>query len=660
VVRDAYYAERRSVTARLLQALQAANGLLLEENEQSLRSDQLTAGISCAVLREQDLFVALAGPAALYVVHGDEVSRLPEASPWIDDIPMEQANMVPLGSRRDAHVELYHKQVSGGDAFVQVNEALARALATRAWHSIMRASSLEAIAEGLVSAGQISDLSALVVRIVPGGRGSAAPPLKTAKKKVVPAPVPDSEPGVPQSERPRKEERFKGAGKAMAAVGAGTVGFFKQMVPGQSRPPHSAKSAPAQKPPKRRAKSRRARAKPPARSQPVQRLLIAIAIIIPLVVAGVVAYTVIQRGQTQRAETDELWLSAQSLWVQADSASDPVTVRNLLGEAQRYLDQLLIEQPDHADGLALQKSIASRLEDSNKVRRVNWSGELASYPGGADLSRIAVDGGHVFVLDKNADLVYHHQLDEYRQAILPHSAETVLVRKGDLVGDALVGDLVDMIWMPVGNGRQKAALVILESDGSLLEYDPATESLVALRVAATDRWQYPEFVGSHSGRFYLLDSAANQILRYGPTADGYSAMPESWLQTEVDLSGVQDMAVGDSIFLLYADGTVQKLSAGVPDSFDISDWDTPPQAATAIYSRPPNETQWLYVADPGNSRIVQASKEGQFRQQYRLADSLGTDENDALSGVTSLFVDEIGGRVYFLSNNRLHMLILPD
>ncbi len=124
--------------------------------------------------------------------------------------------------------------------------------------------------------------------------------------------------------------------------------------------------------------------------------------------------------------------------------------------------------------------------------------------------------------------------------------------------------------------------------------------------------------------------------------------------------GVRDMAIGDDILLLYADGAIQKLSGGMPVTFDISDWDTPPQGATAIFARPPNDTQWVYVADPGNNRIVQVSKDGHFKRQFRLAETQGEGSNDALASVTSLFVDEIGGRAYFLSGNSLHMIILPS
>jgi hypothetical protein len=263
-------------------------------------------------------------------------------------------------------------------------------------------------------------------------------------------------------------------------------------------------------------------------------------------------------------------------------------------------------------------------------------------------------------MDRHNGRVYHHQLDEELQRTLKsETKDRVLVSKGDQVDGVLVGDLVDMTWMPVGPNRQRASLVILESGGTLLDYDPTTGELLPLRVAATDRWQFPELIGSHSGRFYVLDTSANQIWRYDPTPDGYSGEPYEWLQEEIDLAGVVDMAIGDSIYLLYADGQIRRLTVGESDTFDTADWDTPPRNASALFTRPPEETQWLYVGDRGNSRIVQSGKEGTFRQQFRLADTQIAENGDPLAQITNLFVDEIGGHAFVLSGNKLYLLILP-
>jgi hypothetical protein len=699
LVGEIYYSQRGSVTAALREAIREVNRMLSDENKQSMPDAQWSAGISCAVLRSEDLFIAQAGPAALYVAHGRQVTRFPDISPWLDRIPLEDAEAGPLGERHDVHVDLFHTQASENDTILLVNSSLAGHLSPQVWPRIMTGPSVSAVLDELSIEAKGSDLSALAVRLNDEGpvRSAAQPPspARMAETKGSVGPVvmagaaqgqvatkgeavvsvvsrdderPPSPPSAPV-EKPasswmaelRPGERARSVGMAMVAGSTAVIGLLKGMMPTQDAPRSaSAEQIPVAKPPE--TKPRKQKKEASVRRTPsafAQRLLIGIAIAIPIVVAGLVTWTVIQRGEVRRAEVDELWLSAQSIWQQSQGITDPAELRASLTEANQFLDQLLAQQPDHAEALDLKRRITSRLEESSQVRRVPWGGELKTYPGGAKITRVVVEGVHVFVMDRSSNQVYHHQLDEFQKSLLP-DADTVLVKKGNRVEDVLVADLIDMTWMPAGNGRLKAALVILESNGTLLEYDPVSEELIPMRMGASETWQYPQLVGGHSGRFYLLDPTANRIWRYSPTPDGYGGQPDDWLKAEVDLAGVRDMAIADSIFLLYADGAIQKLSAGSPDTFDITDWDTPPQNPTAIFTRPPSDTQWVYLADPGNKRIVQSGKDGSFKRQFLLAESQGEGSSDALASVTSLFVDEIGGRAFFLSGDSLYMIILPS
>ncbi len=668
LIRQVYYGWRGSVTAGLQHAIGEANDRLFDENRNSLPGEQQTAGVSCVVLRDDDLFVAQAGPAAVYLAQEDEVTRFPERSPWLDEMPAADVDVAPLGERRDVHVDLFHAPVSAGDWFLLLDGDTARDLAPEAWAGLPDEPSLDDVLAGLEAAGRGESLSALAVKLGESQAQTemARPPAPAGAR----APRRAAGPSIVEQARQRLGhvelgERLRALGRgiarALAAVWAALLTLIQRMVPGQTEPQQATRrqtESMAKRTQDKRGKKGREAGR--AQSDLVQRLLIGIAIAIPIIVGIVVVVIVVQRGQAQRAELEALWENANLNWEQAQAASDPVAIRAYLNEAEAYLEEYLERRPEDADAIELRGQIQARLDEINRVERINWLGELKLYPADADLTRVVVEGVHVFVMDRNGGKVYHHQLDEFQQSLRPDTLETVLVSKGQQVGDTLVADLVDMTWMPTGHGRQKAALVILESGGTLLEYDPTTRELVALDVAATDQWQFPKLVGSHSGRFYLLDPTANQIWRYEPTPNDYSAAPDTWLQSEVDLLGVVDMAVGDSIFLLYADGQLRKLSLGAPDAFDISDWDSPPRNPGALFTRPPDETQGVYVADRGNSRIVQCSKTGSFQRQFRLADANVEGGRDPLSDVTSLFVDEIDGHAFFLSGQALYMIILPE
>jgi hypothetical protein len=665
-VRDCYYRQRGSITAGLQKAISEANNVLAEENRTSMPGEQRAAGITCAVLRDDDLFIAQAGPAAMYLVHDGQVTRYPDVSPWLDDVAPEEIDATALGDRRDAHVDLFHTPIDYGDAALLVGAGPARSLPPTAWPMILGRPSTAEMLRDLVAASKGSDLSALVLRLEEEEARAAAAPHRQADT-VQPPPGPSTWEQISDWFRDlRLGEQFQAVGgvvvTALAGLWAMLLTLLKRMVPDRTSPQPTMRrqtDTVGKSVAKQRSRQKE-KATSPRYGDLVQKLLIALAVAIPVVVAGVVLVVVIQRGHSQQVELDALWENAKNGWSQANTTSDQAQVRAYLAEAESYLTQFLARRPDDAQALDLQAKIQGRLDEINQVRRISWVGELKSYPSSADLTRVVVEGAHVFVLDRNGGKVYHHQLDDFQQALKPETADNVLVSKGQQVGSVLVADLVDMVWVPMGEGRQKADLLILESGGNLLEYDPTTGELRPLQVADANLWQFPTLVGSYYGRFYVLDSTANKIWRYQPTVDGYSQAPDEWLTAEVDLLGVVDMAIGNSIYLLYADGNIRKLTAGEPDAFDISDWDTPPRNPSALFTRPPEDTQWVYVADRGNNRIVQCGKDGKFKRQFRLADSETSNGADLLSAVTSLFVDEISGHAFFLSGGKLYIIILPE
>ena len=717
VMRQTYYSQRGSVTSGLRQAVYQANELLLEENRNTLPGEQRSAGVSCAVLRGDDLFVAQAGPALIYLLHQGQASRYPDRSPWLDGFPPEEVDAVALGERHELNVDLYHSQTSPGDTILFGSSGLARDIAPATWPRILSGTPVNALLQDLRRQGGGFELSALVVRLgdaavdedgaqpVAGtavdrtaGREATASPAAQApvyqesgREVKVTAPGDVESVRVPHLGQPerfadpdeegdleetgsiweriseamaqirlgrRLREVLAAGAAALAGLWYGLLSLLRRMMPGRLAVPQipvKSSSTTAVTPPERKQKSQT-----PARSASVQKLLVGVAVAIPIIVAVVVLVAWVQRGQARRSLQEALWQQANTYWEQARVDTDIALARTHLASAQQFVDELLVEQPERADAKELRTKILARLDMVNQVRRVNWIGKLTSYPSDAKLTRVVVQGAHIFVMDRHNGQVYHHRMDDQLQnALDPASTATVLVSRGDPVANVVVGDLVDMVWMPTGPSRQKASLVILESNGWLLDYDPATRQLIPLKVADTQAWGYAKLVGSHSGRFYVLDSTANNILRYDPTPDGYNSPPYSWLQVEADLAGVVGMAIGDSIYLLDADGAIRKFSTGEADTFDISDWDTPPRNPASIFTRTPAETRWIYVADRGNSRIVQSSKDGQFEQQFRLADETVSESGDALAGATDLFVDEITGHAYVLSGRDLYLLILP-
>jgi hypothetical protein len=382
-----------------------------------------------------------------------------------------------------------------------------------------------------------------------------------------------------------------------------------------------------------------------------QRLLRTIAVTILIVVLLAVGLTYWQQGLARENEFNSLVEQAQASYQQALGADD-TTARDLLAQAETLLTQAEAIKPDEPALSELRASIAEQQDKIDRVERLYWVGELRSYDDpGTQLKRVVVNGLYVYVLDAGTDQVYHYQLDEVNDALESDENDPVLVRRGQQVETSVTGEMIDMAWMPAGGERQTSDLLILES-GGLLEYNPSW-GVTTAPIANKDAWALPVAVGSFFGNFYILDSQAGQILRYMPSAEGYTNPAEYYLsdQVTVDLSGAVDMAIDGFIYVLYADGTIRKFEAGVPVEFQITEIDKPFSRPAAIYTAPDDVAQYLYIADAGNHRVVQLNKDGRFVRQFKPRD----EDTVNFGTLRSIFVDELAGKLYLLNDHALYI-----
>jgi hypothetical protein len=666
-----YFRAAGGITAGLRQAIKAANAQLFRENRDRPTAERLIGGVSCVALRENDAYIGQAGPALVYAAHKGELARYPETSPWLDLPPpqwVDEGYVVPLGVRRDVDMDLFHCRVQPGDTIVLAETVLAQiARQDRIARAVVYQEVDMALAylKRLVSG---RDCSALVIEILAAAEEAEAEILEEERGPAVEAE------SLAERVRPGREGRpvgpsalehmttiretlmsrldlaglLRGLGEglmaALAILGSGTTTLFRRILPEAE--------SPEQAPAKRVAQARRPRA---AAETKGNKVMVALAIAIPLIAALFVGIVYLQWGKAREARFVELVEQAEAKHTLALTASDKPTARRLLHEAQGLLTEAQTLKPGDPVVGGLQGEIQATLDKINNVVKLYWIGALQKYDDpGNNPSRVIVSGIDVYVLDKGTNRVYKYLLNEVGDGLQDMDVDPVLLRKGDQRGNIVVSDLVDMVWMPTGGGRQTSNLLVLESGGALLEYDPIF-GLTVLPVGDKDKWRYPQLIGSYFGNFYLLDSQSNQIFKYLPTADGgYSNPPEAWFQIDVDLAGVVDMAIDGYIYLLYADGRILKFMGGEPAPFEQTELDEPLRGPTAIFTSPDEETKFLYVADAGNGRIVQFSKEGQFIRQFRAAEAGVFDQ------LKNLHVDEIGSKFYILSGNTLYMANIPE
>jgi hypothetical protein len=385
------------------------------------------------------------------------------------------------------------------------------------------------------------------------------------------------------------------------------------------------------------------------------KLLINIAIAIPLLVALIVGIIYWQKGRQREAEYTEFVTGAQNKFQQAQT-TDPVTAVGLMAEAETLLveaEKIKSGQPEIAE---LRQKMAEQTDKVGNMQRLYYLPQLRQYTDeGTNLKSILVQGVELYILDAGTDRIFHHRLDDLGEALLPDDESLLIVSRGQAVDEVTVGDLLAMTWMPAGGNRQTSDLIVLNSTG-LLEYN-SNWGITTSALAKPDPVGLPAAVDSFFGNFYVLDPPANRLWRFLPTADGYSAAPESYFppDQQVDLMNAVDLAIDGAVYVLFKDGRISKFEGGQPVGFNITGLDRPLSNPVSIFTAPNEAVQHIYVADAGNRRVVQFNKDGSFVRQFKPREG----ESISFTNLQDIFVDEIGGRLYVLDSNGLYVGNIP-
>lgn len=158
-------------------------------------------------------------------------------------------------------------------------------------------------------------------------------------------------------------------------------------------------------------------------------------------------------------------------------------------------------------------------------------------------------------------------------------------------------------------------------------------------------WKTMRGIGVFGQNIYILDTGANTIDKFTPTASGYANV--SYLTDQTSVANGVSMAIDGSVYVLFKDGTITKFTKGKADTFTIEGLDTKFANATRIQTSPDIDS--VYVLDNGNSRVVVLGKDGSYKAQYSA---------DTFSKAKDIAVDEKNKKLYFLAENKIYSIDL--
>jgi hypothetical protein len=638
-----YETEGTTVTA-LQRAVRAAHGVLRKVND-ALPDAAWRAGITCATLQEADLVIAQVSPALALVSHPKTVDQFP---------PELKPESCALGGEERPNVQVARTQVEPGSMIL---------LADSRWLEYVQPKAL-AVAAALETPGQAVDylaqlagsaeLNAVVIGIGQGTPEDSEAPAGLGNER-----LPNAEPVGPAPE-PAERPAPHGSGLLnrlirLAPVLAGHRD--RGTAPAEGQIPVMTQPIVSGTAPEAGLFEAAETFQVETEEQPRRSVwpLVLAVVVIPLLIAVVVLAMWFMRNQSQENSFQQALDAASAAVATAQAQPDENAARQALATAQASLAKAGTIKPGDSRLDPVQTKLDEGMDRVNHVTPLYGVVPLWSFTGDSHkLARVSVNAGIVYVLDTGAGEIDRLALSGLNDSAKPADPPYALQKKQQVPGsDQLVGDLADMVWIDAVSD-QRSRLVAFDASGALFSYD-TTFGAARLVIGGQDQWGgVPQMISTFNGNLYLVDEKAKQIWRYRPTARGYENPPEPYFSDsqQVDLTGLQSIAIDGNIWLLYADGRLIKYLAGQQQPFAYQGLPTPIATASAVVA--PADGDQIYVADTGNGRIVEFSKDtGQFQRDLRPA------QGDMLHQLRGLYLDESAGAFYILTDTQLYKADLP-
>lgn len=709
ILQQTYYSAGGSVSAILEQAVLAAHTSLAALNRRDPASD-LRAGILCAAVVQNHLVMASAGPGLALLATAGHLDQFPPG-------PSHFTN--PIGGSTPPRMIVYRHQMEEGDVLFlgesdwilvadvkTLGGAVAYTTRTNRFDVVeyLRQQSNQAQIPGLFivfqhkrqSTGPLTGVSSASFPSGLPTSVSAPPPVHSLPPAIddqLPVRPPARPPAVPRQPEPAQPvpqrriamvtrdgvpqrgvlqpalERTpaKPLGERLSETVQSATGWARDFVGkilpergGQPQPVTTAawvgstpepESVPVTRPP-----APPFEPPPPTRGSRA-RLFVLLAVLIPVLAFATVGILNLREGAVSQAEGLKLVDQAEAQLAKAEQAlnlNDKAAARSALNDAQRYLNEATNLVGLNERIRELSQRIRTELQKLMNVRSLySLDFPLAEFPADASPHRVIVFDQDVYVLDIGRQLIEHFRTDPSRVFVEERSG--AVLREGDVVEGVTVGRLVDIAWQPrIPGFADKASLVILDRNNNVFRYNRVDEATV-VRLADAGQLQSISQLDVYNGRLYLADEQRNQILRYSPAGLGYDDPPDNWFdpQIQANLAGTVAMGIDSDIWLLLENNTLLRYSGGrqLPFSLDNSAGLTGRLADMALSGAPEGR---IYLADGSQDRILVFDKLGNYIEQLQAA------ESDALRGLRGLYLDEVSGTLFILTQTSLYGQPLPD
>lgn len=355
-----------------------------------------------------------------------------------------------------------------------------------------------------------------------------------------------------------------------------------------------------------------------------EKKALAIGVLACFLVGGILLYGTRGKGDKAKSETaftdtvtqiEERLLSADSSLIYRNTEE----ARTDLVEAASLLETLPRDTAAHktkADELGAK---IAELEDKTRGITTVSPQTLATLEGGSPFTAVTEVSGRVYAFSENLDI--------YRLESLTSSFVKEEATKG----------ILETVKTAVGEG---ANAIVLDLNKQIGRADFTAKTLNPLTSGTNDMLSVEDIV-SYNGNIYALSSGSAQIVKMRPQGNVYEAGTAWITSVDSDLSQARALAIDGDIYILTTHDVV-KLRSGKEIDWPHATIDPELKNPTDIWTDV--TSKYLYILDPGESRILVMNKEsGATEAQYTAPE---------IANAIGFTIEENANRILFFTKNQ--------
>lgn len=683
----AFYETTGGVMSALQNGLLTINQTILEQNAEKKRVAPRLGAAAVAVVRDEQLHLALVGEAYIYVGRTFGLERIP---------PEPLHKVISLGQQADPNIRFEHRHLHPED-FVLFCDPRISHIENRHFVPILVGASADSAQDGLeklmrqynarflmLSFGDRLTLPTAewipaptetkaevdvennrlkseigqdeltrIEQIRQQRRGSQTLPIPTANQPLVnttsadsPQPTHIAQP-VEATNKEDSADASSSFGNFVRRLLGNALAFFSRSLRRVARLINTL----------------RGKHQPDAEPFTSMEYLVGIlaAILVPIVVVTTVA-GVFSQSNTRVAMSGAKHAMQESISFAESAASDSERRAHYLDALSQAENLSRIDRNDpdllYWRGIAQQK-----LDELDGIKRLKTK-TLYQFSADSRLTTIEkgnVKEGLIYVIDQAKNTLYRfktgatYQFDSVQ-------AEPFL-KLNDPVGQHVTGKLMDGVWRSAETELVSSGISILDDKGALItlfENTESTRNFIPLPLAS--EWKRPFAITSYSERIYVLDRGANgenaQIWRYKPNGNDLRLDEEDRSILLNDLQNAVDLVIWSedgTPVVLYENGDLRRYTIRGQNSTAL--WDetvlaenglTQPMVAPVTLKMAGSGLNLsLFVLDPGSDRLIEISRGGTIINQYKAQHP--TDGNELFRGSADFVI---------LTDSPLHALVV--